>query len=79
MPARLRMFARVTIWRAVATKCDAALLTRAQMHPIVSTLYTLGTFLPLRVFDRFDRFEVRTIHSAVPSHSRAASTSSGVS
>jgi hypothetical protein len=33
MPGCMRMFAGVTVWRAVTAERDAALLAGAQMHP----------------------------------------------
>ena len=54
MAGRLRVFAGVLVWRTVATQCDAALLTGAQMHPLRADLHALRTFAMIGVFDRHD-------------------------
>ncbi len=46
-----RMFAGVTIGRAVATQSRAALLTGAEMQPLSSNLHALGAFWNFRLFD----------------------------
>jgi hypothetical protein len=47
----VRVFAGMPIRRTVAAECDAAFLTRAQMHPVVANLHALFAFLTLRMFD----------------------------
>lgn len=60
MPACTRMFARMTIRRAVAAQRFAALLARAQMDPGRADLYALFTFQTLRMFDILDCVQMRT-------------------
>jgi hypothetical protein len=59
MFSSVRMFARVTIRRAIAAKCYAAVLARAQMNPSVADFHTLCAFANFWLFDRLDRIEVR--------------------
>ena len=59
MPARVRVFGCVPIWRAVAAECYTALLAGSQMHPIVADFNALFAFLTLRMFYRPDRLEMR--------------------
>ena len=58
MAGRMRMFAGVLIWRAVAAECYAALLTGAQMHPRCAGFNALFALLTLRMFYRLNRFEM---------------------
>ena len=51
MPARMRMFAGMAIRRAIATKRQATLLTRAQMNPLRADLYALSAFELVGEFD----------------------------
>jgi len=60
MSDRLRVFARMTVRRAVATQCLAALLTRAQMHPLRADLHALSALANLRLFHRIDCVEMST-------------------
>ena len=60
MPARVRVFARVTIRRAVAAKRNATRLARAQMHPARADLHAFFAFTALRMFDVSDCVEMRT-------------------
>ena len=60
MPARVRVFARMMVWRAVATERDSAFLTRPQMNPVRTDLHAFFTFAALRLLDRFNRVEMRT-------------------
>ena len=53
------VFAGMPIWRAVATKCDPALLTRAQMHPRRADFNTLSTLRTFGLLDRVNRVEMR--------------------
>ena len=59
MSGTARVFAGVTVGRAVAAQSDTALLTGAQMDPLRSDFYTLGAFADLRLLDRIDRIEMR--------------------
>ena len=43
MTARTRMLRCVLVWRAITTARAAALLTRAQVNPAITSLYTLFT------------------------------------
>ena len=58
MPAGVRVFAGVPIWRAVAAERDAALLARAKMDPMVADFHALFAFLTLRMFYRPNRLEM---------------------
>jgi hypothetical protein len=60
MPALVRVPGGMTIRRGVATEGDAACLTSPQMHPLVADLYAFFAFVALRLFDRYDRGEMRT-------------------
>jgi hypothetical protein len=55
-----RVFGRVPVRRAITTKCDAALLTRAQMYPLRADLHAFSAFAVLRLLNRRDRVEMRT-------------------
>jgi len=59
MPARVRVFAGVTIRRAVATERDATRLARAQVNPARANLHAFFAFTALRMFDVNDRVEMR--------------------
>jgi hypothetical protein len=54
MAGCVRVFAGVTIWRAIATEGHAALLARAQVYPARPDLDALFAFAALRSFDRSD-------------------------
>ena len=60
MPALMRVFGGVPIWRAVAAERDAAFLAGPQVDPLRPDLYAFFAFAALRLFDGRDRFEVRT-------------------
>jgi hypothetical protein len=60
MPALVRVFAGVTVRRAVAAERDAAFLARSQMHPGCADLHAFFAFAALRLFDRRERVEMRT-------------------
>ena len=60
MPGRVRVFAGVLIWRAVAAERDTACLARAQMNPIATDLHALGAFANLRLLHEIDRVEMTT-------------------
>ena len=60
MPARVRVFARVMVWRAVATERGSTCLAGPQMNPVVARFYALFAFETLRLFDGSDRVEMRT-------------------
>jgi len=51
MPGGMRVFAGVTVRRAVAAKCYAALLAGSQMHPICADFDALFAFVALRLLD----------------------------
>jgi hypothetical protein len=59
MPARVRVFARVMVWRAVATEGDSTCLAGPQMNPVRTDLHALRAFAPLRLFNRLDRVKMR--------------------
>ena len=58
MPAGVRVFAGMPIWRAVAAERYAALLARAQMDPVIAHFHALFALLTLRMFYRPNRFEM---------------------
>jgi hypothetical protein len=60
MSARVRVFARMTIGRAVAAQCDAALLACAQVNPERADLHALGTFANFGLLDGIDGIEMTT-------------------
>jgi hypothetical protein len=51
MPARVRVFARVMVWRAVATERDSTSLAGPQMNPLRADLYAFFAFAALRLLD----------------------------
>jgi hypothetical protein len=51
MPARVRVFARMMVWRAVAAKRGSTCLAGAQMDPRCADLYAFFAFTALRLFD----------------------------
>jgi hypothetical protein len=59
MSGSARVFAGVPVWRAITTKCDAALLTRAKMYPLRADLHAFSAFAALRLFNRRDPVEMR--------------------
>src|SRR5260370_30930464 len=60
MSGSARVFAGVPVRRAITTKCDAALLTRAQMYPLRADLHAFSAFAVLRLLNGRDRVEMRT-------------------
>ena len=60
MPAGVRVLAGVLVRRAVATKRDAACLAGAQMHPARADLHAFFAFAALRMFNGFNRIQMRT-------------------
>ena len=58
MPARVRVFACMSVWRAVATKRDSTCLAGPQMNPVRTDLHAFFAFTALRVFDRLDRVKM---------------------
>jgi hypothetical protein len=56
----VRVFTGVLIRRAVAAKRNSTCLTRPQMHPVAADLYAFFAFPAFRLFDGFDRVEMRT-------------------
>ena len=54
MSGRVRVFARVTIRRAVAAQRRAAYLAGSQMNPTRADLRTLGALAGFRLLDRID-------------------------
>ncbi len=60
------VFSRVMIRRRVTAKRNAAVLTRAQMHPRGADLHAFRALANLRLFDRLDGIEMgaaAAIHS----------------
>ena len=51
MPARVRVFARMPVWRAVATERDSTCLTGPQMNPVGAYLHAFFAFGTLRLLD----------------------------
>jgi hypothetical protein len=51
MSRGVRMFAGVTIWRAVAAERHPASLARPQMNPVAADLDALFAFTALRLLD----------------------------
>ena len=51
MPARVRVFARMMVWRAVATERDSTCLAGPQMNPVGADLHALFAFAALRLFN----------------------------
>ena len=62
MPARVRVFARVPVWRTVATQGDATFLAGPQVDPLRPDLYAFFAFATMRLLDRLnrDRIQMRT-------------------
>ena len=60
MAGRVRVLTGVPVRGAIATKCDAALLTGAQMNPLRANFYAFSTFADFWLLDRFDGIEMRT-------------------
>ena len=54
------VFSSVTIWRAVATACAAALLARAQVNPLRTDLHAVFADAFLRMFDVGDGVDMNT-------------------
>jgi hypothetical protein len=59
MPSCMRMFAGVTVWRAVTAESNATRLTSAQVDPFIANLHALHAFATLRLFNRCDCVEMR--------------------
>jgi hypothetical protein len=51
MPARVRVFARVMVWRAVATEGDSTCLAGPQMNPVRTDLHAFFAFGTLGLLD----------------------------
>jgi hypothetical protein len=51
MPGCVRVFAGVTIWRAVTAESEAARLTSAKVDPLIANLHTFPAFAALRLFN----------------------------
>jgi len=51
MTARVRMFGRVMVWRAVATERDSTCLAGPQMNPVRTDLNALFAFAAFRLLD----------------------------
>jgi hypothetical protein len=67
MADSVRVFAGVTVRRAVAAKRDAAFLASPQMDPVCAGLHAFFAFAALRLFDRRDRIDVGTgRHTSLP-------------
>src|SRR5688572_20312457 len=58
MPGALRMARRMALRRVVTTVCPAALLARAQVHPLGADLHALVALVQLGGRDRVDRSDV---------------------
>jgi len=58
MTGRVRVFASMPIWRAVAAEGDGTGLAGAQMDPVGADLHALFAFATLRLFDWCDRIDV---------------------
>src|SRR2546421_12140707 len=58
MSRGMRVFGGMLIRRAIATKCNAALLTRAQMNPMCADLHAIRAFAAFRLFDRRNCIEM---------------------
>src|SRR5438874_13447670 len=59
MLARVRVFARVPVRRAVAAERDATRLARAQVNPATANLHAFFAFAALRLLDCFDCIQMR--------------------
>lgn len=64
MPARSRVFSGMLVWRVVAAQSRAAFLTGPQMDPLCIDLHTLRALAALSVFDRRNRFKMRTSNTS---------------
>jgi len=53
------VFAGVPVRRAIAAERDAASLTGPQMNPASADFHALGALANFRLFNRFDRVEMR--------------------
>src|SRR5690349_4259114 len=73
MCASVRVFAGVTIRRAITAQCNTALLTRAQMDPRGADFHTLGALANFGLFDRTNRVEMRTSSVGHRFYSRTSS------
>ena len=51
MAARVRVFARVMVWRAIAAECDSTCLAGPQMNPVRTDLHAFFAFEAVRLFD----------------------------
>jgi hypothetical protein len=51
MPGCVRVFAGVTVWRAVTAERYTARLAGAQMNPLRADLHTFLAFAALRLFN----------------------------
>ena len=59
MLRRVRVFACVTVRRAITAEGHAACLARPQMHPVAADLDALFAFGALRLLDCFDCIQMR--------------------
>ena len=59
MAARVGVFARMLVRRAIAAECDSTCLTGPQMNPGRTDLHALFAFTALRLFNRLDRVKMR--------------------
>jgi len=60
MATRAGVFCRMMIRRSITTQRHAALLTGAQVKPLITDLHALFTFMTLRLPDRLDSFDMST-------------------
>ena len=58
MPARVSMFARVTVGRGVAAQRGSATLTGAQMYPLGADFHALIALMVFRPLDHSDASEM---------------------
>jgi hypothetical protein len=60
MSTLTRVFAGVTVWRAIAAQRYSTCLARTQMDPGAANLHALFAFAALRLFDGVDCIQMRT-------------------
>jgi hypothetical protein len=58
MPARVGVFARMLVRRAIAAECDSTSLAGPQMNPGRTDLHAFFAFTALRLFNRLDRVKM---------------------
>lgn len=60
MASAKSMATGVAVWRTIAAKSHAAFLTGPKVNPVAANFHALFAFEALRLFDRINRFDVRT-------------------